>query len=59
MIDKLSYIFYFNAMLKAVKELKVSIPEEKMIVFDIINKKHNGWLKSIAGFDLFECGKKQ
>lgn len=59
MIDKLSYIYYFSAMLNAVKKLKVVVPEEKMIVFEIINKKHNGWLKSIAGFDLLECGVKK
>lgn len=59
MIEKLSYIYFFNAMLGAAKLLKTEIPEEKAIVFNIINKKHNGWLKTLTGFDLFDCGKKK
>ena len=59
MIDRLSGIYYFSAMMKAVEKLKIKIPEEQMIVFRIIDKKNNGWLRSYAGFDLYSCGKKQ
>lgn len=59
MIDKLSYIYFFNSMLNALKSVGKDLPEEKMVVFDIVNKKHNGWLKSVTGIDLYTCGKKK
>lgn len=59
MIERLSGVYYFSAMMKAVESLKIKIPEEQMIVFRIIDKKNNGWLRSYAGFDLYTCGKKQ
>ena len=59
MIERLSNVYYFSAMMKAVESLDVKIPEEQMIVFRIIDKKNNGWLRSYAGFDLYSCGKKQ
>ena len=59
MIDRLSGVYYFSAMMNAVESLKIKIPEEHLLVFRIINKKNNGWLRSYAGFDLYTCGKKQ
>ena len=59
MIERLSGVYYFSAMMNAVESLKIKIPEEQMIVFRIIDKKNNGWLRSYAGFDLYSCGKKQ
>ena len=59
MIERLSNIYYFSAMMKAAEDSGVKIPEEQMFVFRIINKKNNGWLRSYAGFDLYTCGKKQ
>ena len=59
MIERLSGVYYFSAMMKAVESLKIKIPEEQMLVFRIIDKKNNGWLRSYAGFDLYSCGKKQ
>lgn len=59
MIDRLSGVYYFTAMMNAVESLKIKIPEEQMIVFRIIDKKNNGWLRSYAGFDLYNCGKKK
>jgi hypothetical protein len=56
MVDKLSHIYFFVAMLKAVTFLSVKVPEEKMIVFQLTAKKYNGWFKSVAGFDLDKCG---
>lgn len=56
MVERLSGIYYFSAMLRAAKELKSEIPEEKQTLFDIIDKKNNGWLKLYAGFDLYKCG---
>ena len=59
MIDRLSSVYYFSAMMNAVQSLKIKIPDEQMLVFRIIDKKNNGWLRSYAGFDLYTCGKKQ
>ena len=59
MIERLSGVYYFSAMMNAVESLKIKIPEEQMIVFRIIDKKNNGWLRSYAGFDLYNCGKKK
>ena len=59
MVDRLSSVYYFSAMMNAVEELGVKIPEEQKIVFKIIDKKNNGWLRSYAGFDLYSCGKKK
>lgn len=59
MIDRLSSIYYFSAMLNAAQTLKIKIPEEQMIIFKIIDRKNNGWLRSYAGFDLYTCGKKK
>ena len=46
-------------MMKAAESLEIKIPEEQMIVFRIIDRKNNGWLKSYTGFDLYSCGKKK
>jgi hypothetical protein len=59
MIDKLSSVYFFNAMLNALKNLKIEVPEEKMIMYEIIDRKQNGWLKSFTGLDLYECGEKK
>lgn len=59
MIDRLSSVYYFSAMLKAVETLGIEIPEDQEIIFRIIDRKNNGWLRSYAGFDLYSCGKKQ
>jgi len=59
LIDRLSSIYYFSSMLFAAEKLGLNIPPEKMIVFKIIDRKNNGWLKSYVGFDLYNCGKKQ
>lgn len=59
MIEKLSSVYFFNAMINALKNLKVEVPEEKMIIYEIINRKQNGWLKSFTGVDLYECGDKK
>ncbi|HNW82808.1 MAG TPA: hypothetical protein PKG52_07955 [bacterium] len=58
-VDKLSYIFFFNSMLNAAVAMNVEMPEEKLLVFQLTAKKFNGWFKSIAGFDLNECGEKK
>ena len=57
MIERLSNIYYFSAMLFAAEKSGIKIPEEQMLVFKIIDRKNNGWLKSFAGFDLYDCGK--
>ncbi|MGI6393326.1 MAG: hypothetical protein ACOX2F_01115 [bacterium] len=59
MVEKLSSVYFFTAMLKAVKELGVEVPPEKMIVYEVIDKKQNGWLKSLTGIDLYLCGEKE
>ena len=59
MIERLSNVYYFSAMMNAAESLGVKIPEEQMLVFRIIDRKNNGWLRSYAGFDLYTCGKKQ
>lgn len=59
MIDRLSGIYYFSAMLNAVEKNGIKIPPEQLLVFKIIDKKNNGWLKSYAGFDLYSCGEKR
>jgi hypothetical protein len=56
MIDKLSYIYYFQAMLNAVEALKIKAPKEKLLILKIKAKKHNGWFKSVTGIDLKKCG---
>jgi len=56
MIDKLSYIYYFQAMLNAIETLKVKAPKEKLLILKIKAKKHNGWFKSVSGIDLEKCG---
>lgn len=58
MIDKLSYIYYFQAMLNAVEKLKIKAPKEKLLVLKIKAKKHNGWFKSVTGISLEKCGEK-
>jgi hypothetical protein len=58
MVDKLSYVYYFQAMLNALQELKVKVPEEKLLILKIRAQKHSGWFKSVTGFDLKTCGKK-
>ena len=55
MVDRLSNIYFFAAMLRAVDELKIDIPAEKRILFEVMNKKNLGWLKAHAGFDLNSC----
>ena len=57
MIERLSNVYYFSAMLSAVESLGIKIPEEQKLVFRIIDRKNNGWLRSYAGFDLYSCGK--
>lgn len=59
MIERLSGVYYFSAMMNAVKSLAIKIPEDQMLIFRIIDKKNNGWLRSYAGFDMYSCGKKQ
>lgn len=59
MIERLSGVYYFSAMMNAVKSLGIKIPEDQMLIFRIIDKKNNGWLRSYAGFDMYSCGKKQ
>lgn len=59
MIDKISYIYFFNAMLKAVTSLNAEIPEEKVLIYRLTAKKLNGWFKSVSGIDLDECGEKK
>ena len=59
MVDRLSSVYYFSAMMNAAESLEIKIPEEQMIIFRIIDKKNNGWLRSYAGFDMYSCGKKQ
>lgn len=59
LIDRLSGIYYFSAMLNAVEKNGIKIPPEQMIVFKIIDRKNNGWLRSYAGFDLYSCGGKR
>jgi len=56
MIDKLSYIYYFQAMLNAIETLKIKAPKEKLLILKIKAKKHNGWFKSVSGIDLEKCG---
>lgn len=56
MIDKLSYIYYFQAMLNAIETLKIKIPKEKLLILKITAKKHNGWFKSVTGLNLEKCG---
>jgi hypothetical protein len=58
-VDKLSHIYFFVSMLNAAVDLKVDIPEEKMIIYQLTAMKYNGWFKSIAGFDLNDCGEKK
>ena len=58
-IDKISYIYFFNAMLNAVTALNVEIPEEKMLIYKLTAKKLNGWFKSVSGLDINECGEKK
>ncbi len=58
MIDKLSYVYYFQAMLNAVESLKIKIPKDKLLLLKIKAKKHSGWFKSVTGFDLKTCGVK-
>ncbi len=55
-IERLSLIYFFNSMLNAIVALSVEVPEEKMVIYQLTAKKYNGWFKSIAGFDLNECG---
>ena len=55
-IDKLSYIYYFQAMLNAVETLKIKAPKDKLLILKIKAKKHNGWFKSVTGIDLKKCG---
>ena len=52
LIDRLSGIYYFSAMLNAVEKNGIKVPPEQLLVFKIIDRKNNGWLKSYAGFDL-------
>lgn len=59
MIDRLSGIYYFSAMMNAVEKNGIKIPPEQLLVFKIIDRKNNGWLKSYAGFDLYSCGGKR
>ena len=59
LIDRLSGIYYFSAMMTAVEKNGIKIPPEQLIVFKIIDRKNNGWLKSYAGFDLYSCGEKR
>lgn len=58
-IDKISYIYFFNAMLNAVTSLNIDIPEEKMLIYRLTAKKLNGWFKSVSGINLDECGEKK
>jgi len=58
MIDKLSFVYYFQAMLNALRSLKVKTPKDKMLLLSIKAKKQNGWFKSITKIDLEKCGKK-
>ncbi len=55
MVDKLSHVFFFNAMLNAITKLEIEVPDEKKIIFQLTARKYNGWFKSVAGFDLNEC----
>lgn len=55
-IDKLSYIYFFNAMLNAAIAVSAEIPEEKLLIFQLIAKKHAGWFKSVTKLDLNNCG---
>lgn len=55
MVDRLSNIYFFSAMLRAVEELKIEIPVEKRILFEVMNRKNLGWLKAHAGIDLDSC----
>ena len=57
-IDKLSYVYYFQAMLNAIEKLKTKIPEEKLLILKIKARKQNGWFQSVTGFDLEKCGDK-
>ena len=59
LIDRLSGIYYFSAMMNAVEKNGIKVPPEQFLIFQIINKKNNGWLKSYAGFDLYSCGDKR
>ncbi|HDT11641.1 MAG TPA: hypothetical protein ENN58_02760 [bacterium] len=58
-VDKLSYIYFFISMLNAAVALSVDIPEDKMLLFQLTARKYNGWFKSLAGFDLNDCGEKK
>lgn len=57
MVDKLSYVYYFQAMLNAIEKLQIKVPKEKMLILKIKAKKHEGWFKSVTGFNLKTCGK--
>ena len=43
MIDRLSSVYYFSAMMNAVQSLKIKIPEEQMLVFTQFTRNLIAW----------------
>ncbi len=57
MINKLSYIYYLNAEVNAIKAKSIAIPLDKMILIEIKLRELSKWFSELTNLDLHSCKK--
>jgi len=56
LIERIGYIYYYAAMLRAVREKRIEVDGTELLQAEIENRKLLSWLKNITGIDLYKCG---
>lgn len=59
LIDRITYAYYYIAVVKAVKATGTEVPVEIMMPVEIAAKKLEQWFKSITNLSLSECSENE